>query len=132
MRKSIQKMLHPEMNEQVAENLIMKDIVVRFKLDELLIERGITQKDLAEITGLRQATISKCINMDRISINLGHLVTFMLALQITDITDILEFEFSQKLVKTMKVNREEWLHSKEIPKGIKSFIPNNEDNCKLD
>lgn len=58
-------------------------------LKKALEDRGMTQKELAEITGIREATISEIANNTRNVINKVHLGKIMEALNITDLNDIL-------------------------------------------
>lgn len=61
------------------------------RLSEILEERGITQKELAERTGIRRATISDiCRHQDK-AINREHIVKIAEELGITKITEIIEF-----------------------------------------
>ncbi|MCP8970144.1 helix-turn-helix domain-containing protein [Ectobacillus ponti] len=62
----------------------------RIKIRELLARRGMNQKDLALVTGLREATISEMVNDTRTSYNKKNLLRIMEALKVTDISEILE------------------------------------------
>lgn len=61
------------------------------KLKSVLIERNITQKELAEMTKLRRATISEISRGQRGSINIEHLEKIAIALKITKISDLIDF-----------------------------------------
>jgi putative transcriptional regulator len=61
-----------------------------FKLREILKRKGVTQKELAEMTGIREATISEMVNDSRSVYNKEHIVKVMDALHIEDLNDILE------------------------------------------
>lgn len=61
------------------------------KLADVLNERGLTQKDCVEMTGLRAATISEIANNRRSSVNREHLGIIAKALNITDVSELLEF-----------------------------------------
>lgn len=61
----------------------------RLKLKAILHERGMTQKELAEITGLREATISEIAANARTTINKKNLAKVMNALDIEDLSEIL-------------------------------------------
>lgn len=63
---------------------------IRFKLKEVLNERGITQKDLAEQTGLRANAISEMVNNQRSTINKEHAALVADALNITDMNELFE------------------------------------------
>lgn len=64
----------------------------KFKLKDLLDSRGMTQKELAELTGLREATISEMINDSRSVYNKVHIIKVMDALNITELEKIIEME----------------------------------------
>jgi transcriptional regulator with XRE-family HTH domain len=59
------------------------------KLREILTHKGITQKELAEMTNIREATISEIANNSRNVINKIHLAKIMDALNVTKLEDIL-------------------------------------------
>ena len=65
---------------------------IRFKLKEVLNERGITQKDLAERTGLRANAISEMVNNQRSTINREHAAIVANALEITDMNNLFKFD----------------------------------------
>jgi putative transcriptional regulator len=62
---------------------------VEVKLKEILAEKGITQKQLAEMTGIRPAAISELYNNQRKTINKEHLSKIAEALGINDISQLL-------------------------------------------
>lgn len=67
-----------------------------FKLKDVLEKRGITQKELAEITGIREATISEMSNDSRTVYNKKHLIKIMETLNITDIKDLIDIDVIEK------------------------------------
>lgn len=67
---------------------------VKVKVKEILEERGITQKKLAELSGIRESTISDIVRGSRTVINFEHLSKIAEALDITDIRDIIDFQKS--------------------------------------
>ena len=69
------------------------EITVNCKLDELLEERGLSQKEFSKMSGLRENIISEFKIVKKHNINLGTFVIIMCVLGITDITDVLEIEF---------------------------------------
>lgn len=60
------------------------------KLKKILDKKGISQKDLAAMTGLREATISELANDSRSAYNKKHILKIMEALKITDLSDLIE------------------------------------------
>lgn len=71
-------------------------IQFRLRLRELLDERKISQKEFAQKTGLREATISEMVNDTRISYNKKYLAVCMEALGLTDISQIIQTIISEK------------------------------------
>lgn len=69
----------------------------RLKIKEILEERGMKMKDLAELSGLRNATISEMAHNTRSVINKVHLAKIMDALDITKLEDILELSVEEEL-----------------------------------
>lgn len=65
---------------------------VKLRLKELLEERGITQKKLAEMAGMRESTVSDIVRGTRTVINFEHLAKIATALEIDDIRKIIDLE----------------------------------------
>lgn len=63
--------------------------MVKLRLKEILIEKQITQKDLAKLTGLRENTISDMVRNNRTCVNIKNLEKVCNALNIKDIREIL-------------------------------------------
>ena len=70
----------------------MSSLRIIIKLKDLLRQRGMTQKELAQITNLREATISELVNSERRVINKEHVTKIAEALQIKDIRELVDFE----------------------------------------
>ena len=65
---------------------------VKLRVKELLEEKGITQKKLAEMAGVRESTISDIVRGTRTVINFEHLGKIATALEINDIREIIDLE----------------------------------------
>ncbi|ALP38271.1 XRE family transcriptional regulator [Paenibacillus sp. 28ISP30-2] len=65
---------------------------IRIKLKQVLKEKGITQKQLEELSGVSQARISKLSSDDRQEVNLLMLEKIAHALEIKDISVLMQFE----------------------------------------
>ncbi|WP_342546104.1 helix-turn-helix transcriptional regulator [Lysinibacillus sp. FSL K6-4013] len=63
---------------------------IKLKLDKQLKERKLRQKDFAEKSKLRPATISLMVNNKYDRLQLDHLLSVMQTLNITDFNEILE------------------------------------------
>lgn len=69
-----------------------KNYKVNLKVKELLEERNITQKKLAQISGIRESTISDIVRGTRTVINFEHLSKIAEALEIDNISQLIDFE----------------------------------------
>lgn len=66
--------------------------MIRIKLKEILKEKNMTQKELAERTDLRPNVLSEMSNNSRTTINKEHLEIVMKELGIQDLNEILEYK----------------------------------------
>lgn len=69
-----------------------KKFVVKLKVKEALESRKLSQKKLAEMSGLRESTISDIVRGTRTVINFEHLSKIAEALEVTDIRELIDFE----------------------------------------
>lgn len=65
---------------------------IKMKLRSLIESRNITQKQLAQMTGLRESTISSIARNAQTAINYEHLSKIAEALEIQDIRELIDFE----------------------------------------
>ena len=65
---------------------------VKLCVKDLLEEKGLTQKKLAELAGVRESTISDIVRGTRTVINFEHLGKIATALEISDIRKIIDLE----------------------------------------
>lgn len=65
---------------------------IRVRLKEVLKEQGMSQKELAKKTGLRESTISDICRNSRTVINFEHLAKIAEAIEIVDIAELLEMK----------------------------------------
>jgi transcriptional regulator with XRE-family HTH domain len=63
---------------------------IRIRLKELLEENKIKQKQLAEMTGIRESTISDICRGSRTVMNFEHIAKIAEVLKIKDIRDLIE------------------------------------------
>ena len=69
-----------------------KKFVVKLKVKEALESRKLSQKELAEMSGIRESTISDIVRGTRTVINFEHLSKIAEALEVTDIRELIDFE----------------------------------------
>ncbi|WP_071460758.1 helix-turn-helix domain-containing protein [Bacillus massilinigeriensis] len=67
-------------------------VEIKLRINELLKEKGMSQKELAEKTGIRPAAISEICNNQRKSINKEHLAKIIETLNISDSNEIFVLE----------------------------------------
>ncbi|SDM13762.1 MULTISPECIES: helix-turn-helix transcriptional regulator [Paenibacillus] len=65
---------------------------IRIRLNEVMVERGLTQTQLAEISNVRQAAISEMSRNIREQINIKTLIKIADALEIDDISELIVIE----------------------------------------
>ncbi|WP_196600993.1 helix-turn-helix domain-containing protein [Pectinatus frisingensis] len=63
---------------------------IRIRLKDLLEKNKIKQKQLAEMTGIRESTISDICRGSRTVMNFEHIAKIAEVLKITDIRDLIE------------------------------------------
>ena len=69
-----------------------KKYVVKLTVKDALDKRELSQKRLAEMSGIRESTISDIVRGTRTVINFEHLSKIAEALEITDIRELIDFE----------------------------------------
>ena len=69
-----------------------KNYIVKREVKEAIEKRGLNQKKLAEMSGIRESTISDIVRGTRTVINFEHLSKIAEALEITDIRELIDFE----------------------------------------
>ena len=67
----------------------MIKLKLKVQLKQILKEKNMTQKELAEKTGLKPSVISEIANNQRSAINRNYIELIAAALEITDIKEIL-------------------------------------------
>lgn len=117
---------HSLMNEVVVGTAgILKDAEIVIKLDDLLKERGITQKDLAMMTGMRIGTISEISNGKGISFNKVQILAIMVALRLTSFSQLFEIRLPNDLLDLYEQQSNEWITEREIPIEVKEMYREN-------
>lgn len=118
-RKKIGITAHKNTGDTVLDILSStKGIDMEYKLADAMSERGLSQRTLSLLTGIRQATISDMCNGVGVQINKAHLLAIMITLRITDINDIIEIKFSKELKEQYALESANWIESKNIPESV--------------
>ncbi|NRF01917.1 helix-turn-helix domain-containing protein [Bacillus subtilis] len=122
----LEKGSHSLMNDVVIGTAkILEDAEIVLKIDDLLKERGITQQDLAMMTGMRIGTVSQIVNGKGISFNKVQLLAIMVALQVTNLSDLIEFRLPQDIKEKYEQNSKEWVETREMPFELKELYRDN-------
>lgn len=69
-----------------------ENYTIKLKVKDLLEERGITQKKLAQMSGIRESTVSDIVRGTRTVINFEHLSKVAEALEVDDISQLIDFD----------------------------------------
>jgi len=96
------------------EKDLQEPLVVELRLDTVLQKRGMNQKELAELTGIRPAAISQLYRgfVDRL--NLDHIARIANALGIEDIRELMGLQFEGEVWNMSTVEQQrEYLKEKE-------------------
>jgi transcriptional regulator with XRE-family HTH domain len=109
---------------EIIENEVedyLEPVVVHLKIGEAIKNRGLTQKDVAKMTGIRPAAISQLARgfVDRLT--LDHVARIAMALNISDIRELMTLELESE-VWNMSTRRE----IKEIEEALQ--ITDEEEN----
>lgn len=124
--KAILDRSHSLMNEIVLGTAhYLDDAELIIKIDDLLKDRGITQKDLALMTGMRVGTISDMVNGKGISFNKVQLLAVMVALRVTDISELFEIRLPDDIKEQFEKEATEWKADKEMPISVKEMYREN-------
>ena len=129
-KESVEKIISQSnslMNDVVLGTVgILEGVELVWKLDDLLHERGINQKQLAEMTGMRVGTISNWVNGKQgVGINKVQLLAIMSALRVTSISDIVDIKFPKDLLLKFEKQKAEWILEKEMPLEVKEMYREN-------
>lgn len=117
---------HSAMNDAVMDTAgLMKDAYFIIKIDDLVRSRGITQKQLAQMTGMRVGTISLLANGKGISINKVQLLSLMVALRVTKMSDIYEIRLPDDMKQQYEADSAEWIADKRMPVDVKELFKEN-------
>ena len=75
-----------------------KKFVVKLKVKEALESRKLSQKKLAEMSGIRESTISDIVRGTRTVINFEHLSKIAEALEVTDIRELIDLILENQVI----------------------------------
>lgn len=124
---------HSLMNDVVIGTAkFLEDAEIIIRIDELLKERGITQQDLAMMTGMRIGTVSQIVNGKGISFNKVQLVAIMQALQVSSLSQIIEIRLPEAKKEAFDENSKHWIETREMPLELKEMYRDNMAKATVD
>lgn len=116
-----------ELTNKAVVNTVTSIEGVEFvvKLDKLMKERGLSQRELGMVTGLRAGTINSILNGKGTTLNKIQLVALMVGLRITDLTELIEIRFPDQAKEEFKQESEAWTENKRRPQTIEKLMVQN-------
>ena len=116
-----------EMTNKAVVNTVTSIEGVEFtiKLDKLMKDRGLSQRELGMITGLRAGTINSILNGKGTTLNKIQLVTLMIGLRITDLSELIEVNFPDQIKEEFSQDTESWVENKRRPQSIEKLMVQN-------
>lgn len=100
----------------IASELSEAEVVV--KIDDLIAARGISQRQLSDMTGIQLSYLSDFILGKTTTINKTHLLALMTVLRVSSIEDIIEIKVPDHLLKQFEKDRKEWIDTKQLPDSV--------------
>ena len=116
-----------EMTNKAVVNTVTSIEGVEFtiKLDKLMKDRGLSQRELGMITGLRAGTINSTLNGKGTTLNKIQIVTLMIGLRITDLSELIEVKFPDQIKEEFSQETESWVENKRRPQSIEKLMVQN-------
>jgi predicted XRE-type DNA-binding protein len=100
-------------------------IDIEYNLSRAMAQRGLTQRTLSLLTGIRQATISDMCNGVGVQINKAHLLALMITLRITDMSEIINIKFNKDVFEQFNAEAKEWIDTQQVPETVMRQALNN-------
>ena len=126
-KKSVSSLVenaHGSMNETMLATVsLFEGMEVICRLDERLKERGLTQRELAEMTGLRIGTISELVNGNPSTLNKVQLLAIVVVLRLTSINDFFEVRLPPDVLARFEAESAEWREDRRPPVSFLEDLP---------
>lgn len=120
----ITKTAHNCLNENL-ENVLRycesNEIYFVYKLEDRLKERGMSLRECSSLTGLRLETLSNLMNGKKSTLNIHHILILMVALRITDMSELFEVVFPEPIKEQLDNEQVEWVQEGQAPSQINIF-----------
>lgn len=106
---------------------VNNEIKLKTKLRQLLDERGMKQADLVKATGIGKNFISAFVNnRDGVKIGYSHIYAIMIALRLTDLSELLYIELPDDITEKFNEEAADWKETKQPPAEIRRMIENSD------
>lgn len=123
---TLAKSRHSLTNKAVVNTINeVPDAYFAIKVDDALKVRGLTQRELSLMTGIRVGTLSELINGKGTGFNKTHLIAIMVALRITELSELIEVRMPESVVVQYERERAQWIESKHLPNTVKALYKKN-------
>lgn len=98
-------------SKTVIDLALSENVSVKIKLNEVAANRGISLYKLSKITGIRPATLSMYSEGNPAVINSAHLLALIIALRITDISELIEIQMDSETEEKFDTDRKLWVEN---------------------
>lgn len=95
VRVIIQNLFFAQAGDRMREKLSKNKVFVTSKLNDILKNKGMSYQDLSNISGVRRNTISEIANLKKTKVSPAHIAAIMVALNISDMRDIVNIEIEK-------------------------------------
>lgn len=122
MEKATRKDLTGRTGEKTLALLesIDNQIQIKTHLGRLLAERNMTQSELARVTGIGNNMISAFVaNREGVKIGYAHIYALMIALRLTDISELLYVDMPDEIAGRFAKESADWKLTKDAPSDIR-------------
>mgnify|MGYP000048921469 FL=1 len=118
-KDKIGAIVHKNTGDAVLELITNTEgIDIEYNLSRAMAQRGLTQRTLSLLTGIRQATISDMCNGVGVQINKAHLLALMITLRITDMSEIINIKFNKDVFEQFNAEAKEWIDTQQVPETV--------------
>lgn len=125
-KDKIGAIVHKNTGDAVLELITNTEgIDIEYNLSRAMAQRGLTQRTLSLLTGIRQATISDMCNGVGVQINKAHLLALMITLRITDMSEIINIKFNKDVFEQFNAEAKEWIDTQQVPETVMRQALNN-------
>ena len=112
----------------ITKELVLEEpIIVTWHLKERMVERALSNKELEELTGIQGHTLSRYANNKQTfsTINIVHVIALMIALRLTDMSELITIRADEKIVDRFEAQAEEWKEIKMPPTEVYEILKKN-------